>query len=100
VKLIAPLLIALCLTVGAACNGVTAPPNTPVDVENAIGCVTTALLGGGGAGSLVGCVAQYGPALIADIVSTLLHSSFAAKHPELVPAMQARLSELRAPVAK
>jgi hypothetical protein len=84
----------------ASCTSLVAPPNMPVDVQNAIGCVTAALLGGGGVGSLVGCIAQYGPALIADVLSTLLHSSFATAHPELVPVMNARLVETRATVGK
>jgi hypothetical protein len=71
------------------------PPNTPADVSGAIECVTSALLTTGIPG-LSGCVITWGPALVADALQILLASKFATEHPELVPAMNAKILELRA----
>jgi hypothetical protein len=81
---------------GACSKPLVPPPSTPADVEGAIGCVTAALLS---AGDLASCILQYGTALIADVLQTLLHSAFAKDHPELVPAMQTHLAALKAKVA-
>jgi hypothetical protein len=92
----AAVVFALCLFGGStlACNK-PLPPNTPADVSGAVECVTTALLTTGIAG-VASCAITWGPALVADALQMLLASSFAASHPELVPAMQAKLTELRA----
>jgi hypothetical protein len=91
-----------CLTVVGrdivACNKpLTPPPNTPADVEGALSCVTAALLTGGG--NIDACVLKYGPALVADVIQTLLHSVFAKGHPELIPTMQTHLAGLKAKMA-
>lgn len=77
-----------------ACNK-PLPPNTPADISGAEECVTTALLTGGGIAAVAGCVVTWGPALVADALQMLLDSSFATAHPELVPAMRSKLTELR-----
>ena len=70
-----------------------APPSTPADIENAVACVTAAVLSGSNLG---GCIAQYGPALVADAIQMLLHSKqFTAEHPELRGTLEARKAELK-----
>jgi hypothetical protein len=78
-----------------ACTGkpIVVPPNAPTDVENAISCVTGALLSGG---DLTACITQYGPALVADALQILIHSTFGKEHPELLPKMQAKLVAMKA----
>jgi len=69
------------------------PPNLPTDVASAVSCVATALISGGSA--LAGCEVQFTPALIADALQILIHSTFGAQHPEAIPVMQARLLQYR-----
>jgi hypothetical protein len=79
--------------VGSACiKASDIPSNTPADIKGATDCVVTAVLSGG---SLGGCLVEFGPALVADIVQTLLHSTqFKAAHPEAVPLLEAHKAAL------
>jgi hypothetical protein len=87
---IGAVVVAAAIASTSACNK-PLPPNTPVDVTNALDCVVSALLTGNPA-AIAGCIVTYGPALVADALQMLLASpQFAVEHPEAIPLAKAQL---------
>jgi len=80
-----------------ACHPGPIPPNTPADVLNALACVVPALISGGTA--IDACAISSTPALVADALQILIHSTFGAAHPDLIPRMTERMGAYRSMAA-